>query len=111
VKVAGAQEFPTSADVGSQPFTTREVSLPPGYVVEAGDVPHVRAVVDNFREAILNPSTLDRLSHTILACWITGSFPVVAVSAWWLLGAGTWTRRGPRSKSASPSPRSPACFR
>src|SRR5262249_21722421 len=27
----------------------------------------------------------DRLSHTILACWITGAFLVVAVSAWWLL--------------------------
>jgi cytochrome d ubiquinol oxidase subunit I len=85
VKIAGGQEFPMSADLGSGPFTIREVSLPPGYVVEAGDVPHVRAVVDNFREVILNPSTLDRLSHTILACWITGSFLVVAVSAWWLL--------------------------
>src|SRR5262249_54063669 len=81
----GGQEFPMSADLGTRPFTIREVPLPPGYVVEAPDVPHVRAVVHNFQEAILNPSTLDRLSHTILACWITGSFLVVAVSAWWLL--------------------------
>jgi cytochrome d ubiquinol oxidase subunit I len=83
--VASGQEFPMSADLDTQPFTTREVSLPAGYVVRPGDVPHVRAVVDNFPEAILNPSTLDRLSHTILACWITGAFLVVAVSAWWLL--------------------------
>jgi cytochrome d ubiquinol oxidase subunit I len=83
--VAGDQEFPMSADLDTQPFTIREVSLPAGYVVQPGDVPHVRAVVDNFREAILNPSTLDRLSHTILACWITGAFLVVAVGAWWLL--------------------------
>jgi cytochrome d ubiquinol oxidase subunit I len=86
VKVlAGGQEFPMSADLGTRPFTIREVPLPPGYVVRPEDLPHVRAVVDDFREAILNPSTLDRLSHTILACWITGAFLVVAVSAWWLL--------------------------
>jgi cytochrome d ubiquinol oxidase subunit I len=83
--VAGGQEFSMSADLDTQSFTIREVSLPPEYVVRPGDVPHVRAVVDNFREAILNPSTLDRLSHTILACWMTGAFLVVAVSAWWLL--------------------------
>jgi cytochrome bd ubiquinol oxidase subunit I len=46
---------------------------------------HVRAVIDSFREAIFYPSTLERLAHTILACWITGSFLVVAISAWWLL--------------------------
>jgi cytochrome d ubiquinol oxidase subunit I len=83
--VASGQQFPMRADLGSQPFTIREVPLPAGYVVQPEDVPHVRAVVDKFGEAILNPSTLDRLSHTILACWITGSFLVVAVSAWWLL--------------------------
>src|SRR5262245_59874867 len=86
VKVAaGGQEFPMSADLGSEPFTIREVPLPPDYVVRPEDVPHVRAVIDNFYEAFLNPSTLDRLSHTIMACWITGAFLVVAVSAWWLL--------------------------
>jgi cytochrome d ubiquinol oxidase subunit I len=83
--VADGREYPMSADLGGESFTIREVPLPAGYVVQPGDVPHVRATVDNFREAILNPSTLDRLSHTILACWITGSFLVVAVSAWWLL--------------------------
>ena len=44
-----------------------------GYVVPAADLGHVRAVVDDFGEAILNPSTLDRLAHTIFACWITGA--------------------------------------
>jgi cytochrome d ubiquinol oxidase subunit I len=83
--VAGGQELPMSADLSTEPFTIQEVSLPAGYVVQPEDVPHVRAVVDNFYEAILNPSTLDRISHTILACWMTGSFLVVAVSAWWLL--------------------------
>ncbi len=62
-----------------------QFALPVDYVVRPGDLPHVRAVIDDFSEAILNPSTLDRLCHTILACWITGAFVVVAVSAWWLL--------------------------
>src|SRR5262245_40356883 len=83
--VASGQEFPMTAELGTQPFTIREVPLPAGYVVKREDLPHVRAVVDNLGDAMLNPSTLDRLSHTILACWITGSFLVVAVSAWWLL--------------------------
>jgi len=86
VKVdSGGKEFPMSVDLGTEAFTIREVPLPADYVVRSEDVPHVRAVVDNFSEAILNPSTLDRLTHTILACWITGAFLVVAVSAWWLL--------------------------
>jgi cytochrome bd ubiquinol oxidase subunit I len=83
--VASGEEFPMSADLGNAVFTVREVPLPADYVVRPEDLPDVRAVIDNFSEAILNPSTLDRLSHTILACWITGAFLVVAVSAWWLL--------------------------
>jgi cytochrome d ubiquinol oxidase subunit I len=94
--LADGQELPMSADIGIQPFTIREVPLPADYVVRPEDVPHVRAVVDNFYDAILNPSTLDRISHTILACWITGAFLVVAVSAWWLL-------RGRRVESARAS--------
>ena len=86
VKVAGdGREFPMSTDLGGQAFTVQEVPLPPDYVVRPEELPHVRAVVDNFSDAILNPSTLDRLFHTVLACWITGAFLVVAVSAWWLL--------------------------
>jgi cytochrome d ubiquinol oxidase subunit I len=83
--VASGQEFPLSTDLGNAAFTLREVALPANYVVQPEDLHDVRAVIDSFREAILNPSTLDRLFHTILACWITGAFLVVAVSSWWLL--------------------------
>src|SRR5262245_22472519 len=83
--VASGQEFPMNADLGDQAFTIREVALPADYVVQPEDLPHVRAVIDHFTEAILNPSTLARLSHTLLACWMTGAFLVVGVSAWWLL--------------------------
>ena len=83
--VADGKQYPMNAELGAESFTIREVSLPADYVVTPEDVPHVRAVIDDFRAAILNRSTLDRLCHTVLACWITGSFLVVAVSSWWLL--------------------------
>ncbi len=82
---ADGEQFPMGADLGDVTFTLKEFALPSGYVVQPADQGHVRAVVDNFQEAILNPSTLDRLCHTILACWITGAFVVVGISAWWLL--------------------------
>jgi len=83
--VATGEQFPLSADLGNLAYTLKEVPLPAGYVVQPQDLGHVRAVVDHIREAILNPSALDRLCHTILACWIAGAFVVVAISAWWLL--------------------------
>ena len=86
VKVtADGRSFPPSADLGDAAFSLREVALPPDTVLRPSDLQSVRAVIDSFPEAILNPSALDRLTHTILACWITGAFLVVAVSAWYLL--------------------------
>jgi cytochrome d ubiquinol oxidase subunit I len=79
------QRHAMTADLHGQPFEVRECPLPANYVVQPDDLPHVRAVVDNFSEAMLNPSAIERLTHTILACWITGAFLVVAVSVWWLL--------------------------
>jgi len=82
---ADGQLFPMTTDLGTAAFTVTEVALPADYVVQPTDLHHVRAVIDDFYLAILNPSTLDRLTHTVLACWITGAFVVVGVSAWWLL--------------------------
>ena len=82
---ADGRQFATNADVGTAAFTVKEIALPAGYVVQPADLGHVRAVIDDFRAAILNPSTIDRLCHTVLACWMTGAFLVVAISAWWLL--------------------------
>lgn len=86
VKVtADGTQHPLSADLGSQAFTIQEIALPAGYVVQPEDLQSVRAVIDSFSEAIFNPSTLTRLSHTILACWVTSACLVIAVSAWYLL--------------------------
>ncbi len=44
-----------------------------------------RAEITNFWEMVFNPSFLDRLCHTILACWLTGAFFVISVAAYYLL--------------------------
>ncbi len=44
-----------------------------------------RAEMTHFWEAILNPSTLDRITHTILGCWLTGAFFVISVAAYYYL--------------------------
>jgi cytochrome d ubiquinol oxidase subunit I len=44
-----------------------------------------RAVIDDFWAVVFNPSTVDRLSHTVLGALITGSFFVISVSAFYLV--------------------------
>ncbi len=44
-----------------------------------------RAEVTSFAEVVLNPSTLDRLSHVLVAAFLTGSFLVISVSSYYLL--------------------------
>jgi len=59
--------------------------LPLDYIVQPSDMGHVRAVVDNFWQMVLNPSSLERLSHVLLGAWMTGAFLVISISAWYLL--------------------------
>lgn len=59
--------------------------LPEGYVVQPEDMGHVRAVVDNFWDMVLNPSSLERLTHVLLGAWMMGAFLVISISAWYLL--------------------------
>lgn len=44
-----------------------------------------RAEITSFWGAVLNPSTLDRLSHTIMGAWQAGAFFVISVAAFYLL--------------------------
>lgn len=44
-----------------------------------------RAEITNFWEMVFNPSSVDRLCHTILGCWLTGAFFVMSVAAYYLL--------------------------
>ncbi|HPG39839.1 MAG TPA: cytochrome ubiquinol oxidase subunit I [bacterium] len=44
-----------------------------------------RAEIVDFWQLVFNPSTLDRLSHTLMGAWQTGAFLVISVCAWYLL--------------------------
>ena len=44
-----------------------------------------RAEITSFWGAVLNPSTLDRLSHTLVGAWQAGAFFVISAGAWYLL--------------------------
>lgn len=56
------------------------MQTPAGFAIEGG-----RAVLTDFFAAALNPSTVVRFTHTIVAGWITGAFLVAGISAWYLL--------------------------
>jgi len=44
-----------------------------------------RAVVTDFWAMVFNPSSMDRLTHTLIGCWLTGAFFVISVAAYYLL--------------------------
>jgi cytochrome d ubiquinol oxidase subunit I len=60
------------------------MQTPAGYHI-VGQGLHARAEVTDFWQVVLNPSMLDRLSHTICGAWQAGAFLVISVSAWYLL--------------------------
>ncbi len=60
------------------------MQTPAGYkIVETAHGP--RANVTDFWAMVFNPSSVDRLLHTVVAAWMTGGFLVVSVSAYYLL--------------------------
>jgi cytochrome bd ubiquinol oxidase subunit I len=50
-----------------------------------GTPPHVRAEITDFWAMVFNPSSVERLTHTVLGAWQAGAFLVLSVSAWYLL--------------------------
>jgi cytochrome bd ubiquinol oxidase subunit I len=48
-------------------------------------VPQLRAEIVDFWAMVLNPSSLQRLAHVWLGCFILGGFFVMSISAWYLL--------------------------
>lgn len=57
---------------------------PAGYVIEQSPQ-GPRAVITDFWAMVFNPSSVDRLSHTVCGAWQAGAFLVISVSAWYLL--------------------------
>ena len=60
------------------------MQTPKGYHI-VGEGLKARAEVTNFWEVVFNPSSMDRLFHTLCGAWQAGAFLVVSVSAWYLL--------------------------
>jgi cytochrome d ubiquinol oxidase subunit I len=63
----------------------KAVILPQGHVVAKEDLGTIRAVIDDFWAMVFNPSSVERLTHVILGCWMAGAFLVVSISAFYLL--------------------------
>lgn len=60
------------------------MQTPAGYHI-IGTGLKARAEVTNFWEVVFNPSSMERLAHTVCGAWCAGAFLVVSVSAWYLL--------------------------
>jgi cytochrome d ubiquinol oxidase subunit I len=58
-------------------------------------VPQVRAEITDFWQLVFNPSTLHRLTHVLLGCFIMGAFFIMSISAWYVLKGkhGRFARR------------------
>lgn len=57
---------------------------PAGYHI-VGEGLDARAEITDFWAMVFNPSSADRLIHTLIGCWLAGAFLVMSVSAYYLL--------------------------
>lgn len=55
---------------------------PAGYVMAPDGS---KAIITDFWQMVFNPSTVDRLTHTVMGAFLTGAFLVVSISAYYLL--------------------------
>lgn len=60
------------------------MQTPAGYKI-VGDGLNARAEITDFWAMVFNPSSVDRLIHTVLGAWLAGAFLVISVSAYYLL--------------------------
>jgi cytochrome d ubiquinol oxidase subunit I len=60
------------------------MQTPVGYEI-VGTGHEMRAVITDFWEMVFNPSTIERFTHVISASWLTGSFMVLSISAYYLI--------------------------
>lgn len=60
------------------------MQTPQGFKI-VGEGTKAKAVVTNFWEMIFNPSSMDRLTHVLLGCWLTGVFLIISISAFYML--------------------------
>ncbi|MGD0614469.1 MAG: cytochrome ubiquinol oxidase subunit I [Verrucomicrobiota bacterium] len=60
------------------------MQTPAGFHI-VGQGMKARAEITDFWAMVFNPSSMDRLFHTLCGAWQAGAFLVVSVSAWYLL--------------------------
>ncbi len=65
-------------------ITNSWMQTPAGYKI-VGEGRDAKAVVTDFWQMIFNPSSVDRLIHVVLGCWLAGVFLVLSISAYYLL--------------------------
>jgi cytochrome d ubiquinol oxidase subunit I len=60
-------------------------AVAPGHAFETSDLWQARMVIDDFWGVVFNPSSMDRLGHTLVAAWSAGAFLVISVAAFYML--------------------------
>lgn len=60
------------------------MQTPAGFHV-VGEGLSARAEITDFWQMVFNPSSMTRLWHVILGCWLAGAFLVISVAAYYLL--------------------------
>jgi cytochrome d ubiquinol oxidase subunit I len=61
------------------------MQTPAGFKIVTGANGVSKAQMTDFWQATFNPSTLQRLFHTLAACWVVGAFFLMGISAWYVL--------------------------
>lgn len=60
------------------------MQTPAGYHI-VGEGLNARAEITDFWAMVFNPSSMDRLAHVIIGCWLAGAFLVISVAAFYIL--------------------------
>lgn len=71
------------------------MQTPAGYHI-VGEGLTARAEIIDFWAMVFNPSSMVRLAHTIVGCWLAGAFLVISVAAYYIL-----KKRHPRFSNTS----------
>ncbi len=65
------------------------MQTPAGFHI-VGEGINARAEITDFWAMVFNPSSVDRLLHTISGCWLAGAFLVISVAAYYLTEKKTY---------------------
>ncbi len=60
------------------------MQTPAGFHIE-GEGMAARAIITDFWGMVFNPSSMTRLFHTVIGCWLAGAFLVISVGAFYIL--------------------------